>query len=108
MIAPARTGVPECTFTPRRCAAESRPFREDAAPFFFDIVYSRSRRYAPGRLGPGSLRRRISARLVDSAGFVSTGFRRRSHRNPAPRSLTSGLRLLRGLYPWRDLRDLEQ
>jgi hypothetical protein len=37
MIVPARTLVPVVTFTPSRWDAESRPFREEAAPFFFDI-----------------------------------------------------------------------
>src|SRR5580704_5113476 len=37
MIVPARTSVPAPTLTPRRCAAESRPLREEAAPFFFDM-----------------------------------------------------------------------
>src|SRR5712691_10745994 len=36
MIVPARTVVPVDTFTPSRWAAESRPLREEAAPFFFD------------------------------------------------------------------------
>src|SRR6266540_2054527 len=34
MIVPARTFVPVVTFTPRRWEAESRPLREEAAPFF--------------------------------------------------------------------------
>src|SRR5258708_1044688 len=38
MMVPARTLVPAPTLTPRRCAAESRPLREEAAPFFFDMV----------------------------------------------------------------------
>src|SRR5436305_14648351 len=38
MIVPARTFVPVVTFTPRRWEAESRPFLEDAAPFFFDMA----------------------------------------------------------------------
>src|ERR1700730_4901828 len=37
MIVPARISVPAPTLTPRRCAAESRPLREEAAPFFFDM-----------------------------------------------------------------------
>src|SRR3979490_2778478 len=37
MIVPVRTEVPVETFTPSRCEAESRPLREEAAPFFFDI-----------------------------------------------------------------------
>src|SRR6266567_4559969 len=37
MIVPARTFVPVVTFTPSRCEAESRPFLEEAAPFFFDM-----------------------------------------------------------------------
>jgi hypothetical protein len=37
MIVPARTFVPVVTFTPSRCDAESRPFLEEAAPFFFDM-----------------------------------------------------------------------
>src|SRR6266511_582345 len=40
MIVPARTFVPVVTFTPRRWEAESRPLREEAAPFFFDILLS--------------------------------------------------------------------
>jgi hypothetical protein len=40
MIAPAWTAVPEWTFTPRRFAAESRPLRDEAAPFFFDMDLS--------------------------------------------------------------------
>ena len=40
MIVPACTSVPLYTFTPSRCAFESRPLREDAAPFFFDMVRS--------------------------------------------------------------------
>ena len=38
MIVPAVTSVPLYTFTPSRCAAESRPLREEAAPFFFDMA----------------------------------------------------------------------
>jgi hypothetical protein len=37
MIEPAVTSVPLYTFTPSRCAFESRPLREEEAPFFFDI-----------------------------------------------------------------------
>src|SRR5262245_29180750 len=37
MIVPAETVSPLKRFTPRRCAVESRPLREDEAPFFFDI-----------------------------------------------------------------------
>ncbi len=37
MIVPARTFVPVVTFTPSRWDAESRPFLEEAAPFFFDM-----------------------------------------------------------------------
>ena len=38
MIVPAVTTVPLETLTPRRWAFESRPLREDAAPFFFDMA----------------------------------------------------------------------
>ena len=37
MIAPARTFVPVVTFTPSRWDAESRPFLDEDAPFFFDM-----------------------------------------------------------------------
>jgi hypothetical protein len=37
MIDPAVTAVPSKTFTPRRWELESRPLREEAAPFFFDM-----------------------------------------------------------------------
>src|SRR5262245_12011148 len=37
-MAPARTEAPEPTFTPRRCALESRPLRDEDAPFFFDMA----------------------------------------------------------------------
>src|SRR4029078_480059 len=36
MISPAFTSVPLYHFPPSRWAFESRPLREDAAPFFFD------------------------------------------------------------------------
>src|SRR6476620_1752762 len=38
MIVPACTSVPLKTFTPSRCAFESRPLRDEAAPFFFDMA----------------------------------------------------------------------
>ena len=38
MIVPAVTVSPLKRFTPSRCELESRPLREDAAPFFFDMV----------------------------------------------------------------------
>jgi hypothetical protein len=38
MIVPALTVWPLETLIPRRCALESRPFREEAAPFFFDMA----------------------------------------------------------------------
>src|SRR5262249_41891640 len=56
MIAPARTFVPVVTFTPSRWDAESRPFREEDAPFFFDMGDLRLLR-RPLR-GRGLLRRR--------------------------------------------------
>jgi hypothetical protein len=37
MIVPALTVSPLNRFTPKRCAFESRPLRDEAAPFFFDI-----------------------------------------------------------------------
>ena len=37
MIVPAVTSVPLETLTPSRWAVESRPLREEAAPFFFDM-----------------------------------------------------------------------
>jgi hypothetical protein len=40
MIVPAVTTWPAPTFTPSRCAVESRPLREDEAPFFFDMTLS--------------------------------------------------------------------
>src|SRR5580700_1267830 len=38
MMAPARTAVPSNTFTPRRCALESRPLRVDPPPLVFDML----------------------------------------------------------------------
>jgi hypothetical protein len=38
MIVPAVTVSPLKRFTPSRCEFESRPLRDDAAPFFFDMV----------------------------------------------------------------------
>jgi hypothetical protein len=37
MIVPALTVWPLKRFTPSRCAFESRPLRDDLAPFFFDM-----------------------------------------------------------------------
>jgi hypothetical protein len=37
-MAPDRTDEPEPTFTPRRWALESRPLRDEAAPFFLDMA----------------------------------------------------------------------
>src|SRR5690606_16303284 len=36
-IVPAVTAVPSKAFTPRRCAAESRPFRVEPPPLVLDI-----------------------------------------------------------------------
>src|SRR5690606_28329285 len=41
MIEPAGTSVPSNTFTPRRCAWESRPFRVEPPPFVFDMSLPR-------------------------------------------------------------------
>jgi hypothetical protein len=38
MIEPALTAVPSKTFTPSRWAVESRPLRDEDAPFFFDMT----------------------------------------------------------------------
>src|SRR6266513_3071884 len=59
MIVPARTFVPVVTFTPRRWEAESRPFLEDAAPFFFDMS-ANLRLLGRPLLGGRLLRRRRS------------------------------------------------
>src|ERR671932_831171 len=40
MISPALTTWPPKRFTPRRCAFESRPFREDEAPFLCAMAAS--------------------------------------------------------------------
>src|ERR1700712_4409718 len=40
MIVPAWIWVPPNTFTPRRCALESRPLRVEPPPFVFDMVWS--------------------------------------------------------------------
>jgi hypothetical protein len=38
MMVPAVMTVPSNTFTPRRCAFESRPFLVEPPPFVFDIL----------------------------------------------------------------------
>src|SRR5262249_60094619 len=91
MIAPARTFVPVVTFTPSRWDAESRPFREEDAPFFFDMGDLRLLR-RPLR-GRGLLRRRrfllrgrrlrrrpSSARLL--GGWLPPGAARRDASHP--------------------------
>src|SRR5712691_10800103 len=93
MIVPARTVVPVDTFTPSRWAAESRPLREEAAPFFFDT--SRTLRL----LGRPLLRRCLLARRLPG------------HRRLLGRSLLLRRRLLgrRGLAgaAGRDRGDLD-
>src|SRR5260370_70603 len=65
MMVPARTLVPAPTLTPRRCAAESRPLREEAAPFFFDMVDPCS---AGGDLG--DLDQRVTLAVTPAATLV--------------------------------------
>src|SRR2546430_1123644 len=89
-LPPSPTFVPVVTFTPSRCDAESRPFLEDAAPFFFDMAGNLRllRRPLRGRL----FRRRgllCGRRLLGRRGLLLGG--------GLPRS-TAG----------RDARDLDQ
>src|SRR6266542_3194624 len=54
MIAPAVTVWPAKTFTPSRCALESRPLREDPPPFLCAIFVSFVGRFGlGGGLDPG-------------------------------------------------------
>src|SRR5262245_65933012 len=78
MIAPARTFVPVVTFTPSRWDAESRPFLDEDAPFFFDMSDLRLLR-RPLR-GRGLLRGR---RLLGCGGLL--GRRRLLLRRRLPR-----------------------
>src|SRR5438552_10913609 len=61
MIAPAVTSWPANTFTPSRCAAESRPFFDEPRPFLCAIL----RRLLRGRLR-GLLPRARPLRLTDA------------------------------------------
>src|SRR3954447_20063747 len=53
MISPAFTTWPPKRFTPRRCAFESRPLREDEAPFLCAMSASALRDVADHDVGEG-------------------------------------------------------
>src|SRR3984885_6925616 len=55
-IEPAVTAAPSNRFTPRRCAAESRPLRVDPPPFVLDMSDSSD---LPGRRDGGDLQRGV-------------------------------------------------
>src|SRR3954466_2965094 len=64
MIVPAVPVWPLYRFTPSRCEFESRPLREEAAPFFFDIV-------SPLALAdPGDFDRRVVLTMTPVAALI--------------------------------------
>src|ERR1700704_3955022 len=71
MIVPARTFVPVVTFTPRRWEAESRPFLEDAAPFFFDM--SDTYAFLGGRFLAGAFFAVVVADFLAAGAFLAGG-----------------------------------
>src|SRR5437899_595181 len=69
-IAPARTDWPPKTFTPSRCAWESRPLREAAAPFLCAMAflpYHRDHGSGSSAGGAGSAAGGVSAAVGVSA-----------------------------------------